>query len=150
MVLANIGSNGFYHAPLVISTRKMDSISYDKKNFSLNIKYRGYRNIVVNKKELMLLYSFLKVSKRVELRANKKNIGYKYIVDVRGGDGFDYELVSIKELGSLFLFLRGFHSFMELNKLPEQLLLYLNRTYSFYLDTYDSDSDEFNVECKIK
>lgn len=153
IVIANVGASGYSVAPLIISTDSIKNISYDKNIYDFNLKYRGFRNVVISNENFEKLFCHLSISKKHNIRVEnftKSDEKYKLIIDFRDINNYDYELLSVKSITSIFYVLKNLYCYLESNSINQEILTHINALYKFYLNTYDNKGEYYksDISCE--
>lgn len=145
ILIANVGSSNYSVAPLIISTDTINKIEYEKGIYDLIVRFKGFRNVVVNNESYVKLFSHLDVSSNNNVRPNKfpKPYPIKLIIDYRGEDGVDYELLSVKQVSAILYILKNLYCYLENNNFEKSLLDHVKFMHKFYLDTYDRNREVY-------
>jgi hypothetical protein len=152
IVIANVGSSNYYIAPLVISTDSILKIPHTKGIFDVEIKYKGFRNIVVSSSEYEKLFSHLNMYQECNKRPERfiRDVHSILIIDYRNESEVDCELLTMSNIPIVLYTLNNIYCYLLSNNFNHNVIDYVKIFYKFYLDTYDRNRDSYTSEISCK
>lgn len=150
IVLAITGNSNYSIAPLIISTTKIESIKYDTTVYDQNVKFWGFKNIIISKYSFnkLLLYLNIFETPKVRPKTFLLNSNFSLIIDYRDSSNIDYELLSLQNLSTSIFVIRNIYCFLIANQFDYNLSEYIKQLYKELLIRDKEESLKQGIDCQ--
>lgn len=153
IVIAYTGSLDEYVVPIIITYDTINKIDFTEGIYDQHRKYQFAYIHVVSYKYFEILFNSLNIYKTWKERPlnyfDKTECGYmKLIVDFRGKDGKDYEMITIRTLQETFLLIKMIYCLVTLEEMNEKLAEHLKGMYKVLYRFWNVKEIDEELRCK--